>query len=228
MAENIDHFCMCLIPEDSQAANNTKGALLRGAKWDIGATITVRFLEGSPTLRKRVEAVAKEWAAAAYINFDFRNKGPTHIRIAFAQGQGSWSHLGTLCKKIPEPEPTMNYGWLTDASSDAEVRRVVLHEFGHAIGFIHEHQNSDGGIKWNKPAVIKDLSGPPNNWDEKTIENNMFKFYQDLDTTKIDPKSIMMYPIPKSWTLDGFSADLNDHLSTNDKALVRREYPGRP
>jgi serralysin len=26
----------------------------------------------------------------------------------------------------------MNYGWLTPTSPDAEVRRVVLYEFGHA------------------------------------------------------------------------------------------------
>jgi len=38
-------------------------------------------------------------------------------------------------------EPTMNYGWLKDDTDDVEYRRVVIHEFGHALGAIHEHQN---------------------------------------------------------------------------------------
>jgi hypothetical protein len=49
--------------------------------------------------------------------------------------------------QIPAPEPTMNYG--------------------------HEHQNPDTPIDWNRAAVIADLSGPPNNWDEATIESNI-------------------------------------------------------
>jgi len=121
----------------------------------------------------------------------------------------------------------MNYGWLTPASAEQEVRRVVLHEFGHAIGLIHEHQNPQHTINWNKPAVIHDLSGPPNSWDEATIDTNMFKFYQpgEVDATDVDPVSIMMYPIPKSWTTDGFSAGLNGELSDMDKSKVRSHYP---
>ncbi len=52
---------------------------------------------------------------------------------------------------------------------------MVLHEFGHTLGLIHEHQNPNRPINWNRAAVIADLSGPPNNWDEETIENNIFK-----------------------------------------------------
>ena len=71
----------------------------------------------------------------------------------------------------------MNYGWLTPTSDDDELRRVVLHEFGHALGLIHEHQNPEGGIQWNEPAVKADLSGPPNNWDDETIRHNVLDHY---------------------------------------------------
>lgn len=231
---NEDHFCAQIVPdvvkpEDKSALSFHRAAVLRGAKWDIGANITVRFLGGSAALQQRVKNVAKEWSKIANLNFDYRAAGPTDIRIAFMPGKGSWSYLGTQCRSIPEPKPTMNYGWLTDASSDAEVRRVVLHEFGHAIGLIHEHQNPQGGIKWNKDAVRRDLSGPPNNWDDAKIENNMFKFYGKdvVISTDVDPKSIMMYPIPRAWTTDGTSAGLNSQLSSNDKSLIRSVYPGR-
>jgi hypothetical protein len=102
-----------------------------------------------------------------------------------------------------------------------------LHEFGHAIGLIHEHQNPLGAIKWNRDAVIADLSGPPNNWDEATIENNMFRYYPEdtVIASQVDSLSIMMYPIPKAWTLDGFSAGMNSALSVADKQLVGQAYP---
>jgi hypothetical protein len=203
--------------------------LLNGAKWNTGSVITVRFLEGSEDLKRRVREVAEGWTASGMANLtlEFRNSGPTDIRIAFQQGNGSWSYLGTMCRQIPEPQATMNYGWLTPTSPDDELRRVVVHEFGHALGLIHEHQNPKGGIQWNKDAVVRDLSGPPNNWDLATIENNIFKKYPpgEVTATDVDSLSIMMYPIPKAWTLDGFSAGLNAGLSQQDKDLIRSVYP---
>jgi hypothetical protein len=232
--DNEDRFCVCMTPDDLPEADRSalqlqRAALLKGARWDNGANITIRFLGGTPALQKRVRDTALEWTKLANLNFDFRNGGPTDIRIAFAPGKGSWSYLGTMCRRIPEPEPTMNYGWLVDASPEAEVRRVVLHEFGHAVGLIHEHQNPKGGIKWDRKAVTKDLSGPPNRWNAQQIENNMFRYYPkgDVFATSVDPKSIMMYPIPKSWTLDGTSAGLNSTFSNDDKLLAREAYPGR-
>src|SRR4051812_26903285 len=128
MTENLYQFCICMTPDDLPAADQKaqqyhKAAILKGARWDLGAQISIRFLEGSAALQERVRKVATEWTKIANLNFEFRNTGPTDIRIAFAPGKGSWSYLGTLCRKFAEPAPTMNYGWLTDASPDAEVRR---------------------------------------------------------------------------------------------------------
>jgi serralysin len=227
MSVNERHFCMCVIPKPD--VGKTRAALLKEYQWPKGAVINVRFLEGDSGLRERVEAVAKEWSGPTMANLElrFRKTGDADIRIAFKPGAGSWSYLGTYCRKIDKTLPTMNYGWLTPASSDDELRRVVLHEFGHALGLIHEHQNPRQPVQWNKPAVRRDLSGPPNNWDDATIENNIFKKYEpgELLATDLDPNSIMMYPIPKAWTLDGFSAGFNKELSDKDRVLIRDAYP---
>jgi hypothetical protein len=215
------------MPKD--AANKTRAALLNEFKWQPGSTVRVRFLEGDEGLRERVMNVAQEWTGPSMANLtlSFVDGDDAEVRIAFQQGNGSWSYLGTMCQQIPADQPTMNFGWLTPDSPEEEVRRVVLHEFGHALGLIHEHQNPNRPIQWNRDAVIRDLSGPPNNWDPQTIENNIFKKYDpnELSSTPVDPTSIMMYPIPASWTLDGFSAGFNRELSETDKDFIRGAYP---
>lgn len=120
----------------------------------------------------------------------------------------------------------MNFGWLTPASTDDDARRVVLHEFGHALGLIHEHQNPRHAIQWNRDAVIADLSGPPNKWSPEVIERNMFEPYSrgEVNSTQLDASSIMMYPVPSRWTTDGFSAGLNSDLSAADKAFIKNQY----
>jgi hypothetical protein len=55
----------------------------------------------------------------------------------------------------------------------------------------------------------------------------MFRPYEQAETnfTTVDPLSIMMYPFPPSWTLDGFSAGFNNELSDQDKEFIRAQYP---
>src|SRR5262245_48017262 len=43
----------------------------RGALWDVGQTIRVRFLGGRPEVRKRVERYARIWEKYANITFRF-------------------------------------------------------------------------------------------------------------------------------------------------------------
>ena len=224
---NENHYCT--LRTTSVSSGKTRAALLNASKWQAGTHVTVRFLDGDSGLHDRVQSVAQEWTGPdmARLGLDFVNGSAADIRVAFEQGNGSWSYLGTEAQQIPANEPTMNYGWLTPDSSDDEIRRVVLHEFGHALGLIHEHQNPNTPIAWNKAAVIADLSKPPNSWTAEVIENNIFKKYDpaEVTSTPVDKKSIMMYPIPASWTTDGFSAGLNKELSGQDKDFIRTAYP---
>lgn len=225
--ENLRHFCV--VVSSTMQDSNDKAALLNDAQWQQGEVIRVKFTEGDETLRGRVRAVAERWTGPGMAQLTFEwveDAADADVRIAFWEGDGSWSYLGTQCRDVPADQPTMNYGWIDPDSSDDEIQRVVLHEFGHALGLTHEHQNPKGGMDWNEPAVIADLSGPPNWWDHETIRHNVFDHYAPdaVATTDVDADSIFMYPIPAAWTNDGFSADLNGDLSERDKQLIRDLY----
>ena len=187
--------------------------------WPGGTTLRVRFLEGSPAQQDVVRQFAPEWTDHANLKFDFVTSGSSQIRITF-RDDGAWSYIGSDSEGIPGGAATMNFGWFDQG--------VVLHEFGHAIGMIHEHQNPLGGIQWNRDNVIRDLSGPPNSWDLATIDHNIFRRYdlQHINGTEVDKKSIMLYAIPSHWTLDSFQSDPNDVLSDVDKQHVASVYPG--
>ena len=235
MADNDKHFCVCITPEtlsaEAQAAMaGRKAALLNESRWPAASVIRIKFMGGDVALQNRVKQVARRWTGPGLANLTLNFVPPTEdadIRIAFVQGNGSWSYLGTMCKQIPKSQPTMNFGWLTPASTDLEVQSVVLHEFGHALGLIHEHQNPLKPIKWNEAAVISELGGPPNNWTPETVFNNVLKRYAEIEVsaTPVDAKSIMMYPIPKAWTLDGFSSGFNQDLSAHDSKFIKKCYP---
>jgi len=208
----------------TRGGNIARAALFRAKKWPIGATLKVRFLGGTSEQQDIVRQFTPEWSQFANLKFNFTNASDAEIRITFDSNLGAWSYIGTDALNIPRNTATMNFGWQDKA--------VVLHEFGHALGLIHEHQNPVGGIKWNREAVIQDLSGPPNNWDPATIEHNIFATYSQnqLNSTQLDKFSIMMYRIPARWTTDGFSTEFNEELSEVDKSFIGGEanYPFGP
>ncbi len=227
----IDHrYCFAWLLDDALPANKSRAALWRGAKWPEQSTISISFLMGDAGLCKRVQAAAKQWIAPGFANLTFQFRDDTNdtdIRIAFVQGAGSWSRIGTTCHQVAKEEATMNFGWLTSASSTQEIEAVVLHEFGHALGLIHEHQNPVGGIHWNKDVIYAELGGPPNYWSKQTVDINMFQPWEAAETNfmTIDPTSIMMYPIPARWTKDGFTAGMNTKLSSVDREFIAQQYP---
>ena len=109
-----------------------------------------------PAQRAGAMAQAGWWTPHVNLTFVESTDNDAEIRVAFDPSDGAWSYIGTDCRSIPANQPTMNLGF--------EDGGTAAHEFGHAIGLGHEHQNPQGGIEWNEPEVIRDLSGPPNSW----------------------------------------------------------------
>ncbi|MEP0885178.1 tachylectin-related carbohydrate-binding protein [Trichocoleus sp. ST-U3] len=219
-----DEIKVCSVPVFA----DTNGFSLTGMTpylWENGKTLRVRFLDGDPVVHAKVEQVAHQWSKFANIKFRFGNDPDAEIRISFTRS-GSWSMLGTGALQVARSEPTMNFGWLTPTSSDEEYSRVVLHEFGHALGFTHEHKHPEAGIKWNRAAVI-DYYRRTNGWDEETTVRNVLQAESKDETqySNFDRESIMLYAIPAQLTTDGFSVGWNTQLSAIDKQFAQILYP---
>jgi hypothetical protein len=124
-------------------------------------------------------------------------------------------------------EPTMNFGWFTPATPNDELQRVVLHEFGHALGMIHEHQSPSADIPWDREAVYEYYAGPPNYWSREQVDHNIFARYSHDQTNAslFDPASIMLYPIPPEFTGGKLSVGWNRILSATDRAFIGQLYP---
>ena len=153
--------------------------------------------------------------------FNFNDAPGAEIRISFDPNDGAWSYVGTDCRSIPLNEATMNLGFMDGGTT--------AHEFGHAIGLAHEHQNPAGGIQWNEEVVIRELAKSPNFWDEATTRHNVLRKYtaDQINGTGFDPDSIMLYFFPAEWTLNGIGTKANEVLSALDKEFVAgaKMYP---
>jgi hypothetical protein len=215
----------------AQTAHVVRMALVNSKKWNSGDRLKCRFLDGSAKMRKKVEAVAHEWEKYAAIKFQFVATGDAEIRISFLADSGSWSAVGRDALNrayFPLHQPTMNYGWLRDDTDDAEYSRVVLHEFGHALGCIHEHQSPKFTRVWNVPAVMKYFEGPPNYWSPEDIKSNVLSKYspKGVSATQFDPKSIMLYYFDAALFSDGLGpTNENSKLSPLDVRMIRSMYP---
>lgn len=194
-------------------------------RWDK-MDLKVKFLGGSPKLQAKVKKYADEWSQHCGIRFHWVSAGNTDIRVAF-ECRGHWSYLGRDAKEIDQLKATMNLQ-LADWDSASEVRRVVLHEFGHAIGLSHEHQHPEGRIPWDEAKVIAYYQ-QTQGWPESKIRAQVINRSNSTNyiSSGVDKTSIMMYPIPAALTSDQYSTDWNNTLSLQDKALVARAYPPR-
>jgi hypothetical protein len=193
--------------------------------WDNGSVLKVRFLSGSQAMKDKVKAYAKEWEQYANIRFDFVEYGDADIRVNLDNKGGHNSVIGQLASGIPQEQRTMNFDTTDFATYDA-MHRTVLHEFGHAIGLLHEHYSPLAGIPWNKELVYKELE-QSQGWDKMTVDVNLFQQYSLTYThgTTYDRTSIMHYPVLARWTTNGYAVPWNNQLSAGDKALIAALYP---
>ena len=195
--------------------------------WDNGSVIKVKFMKGgSNFFREKVVEYAKIWEQYANIQLQFvaDTSRKANIRIKLGKGMGHNSYIGTFNNLIPNNQPTLNLD-TTDLIDIKWMKSVVLHEFGHALGLLHE-QSYPEAIHWNKDTVYK-YYDKWMGWSNETVDYQVFRVNDQFYTngTEYDPKSIMHYSIDPWQTLDSFSVSPNYELSNGDKRLIAALYP---
>lgn len=221
--------------------------------WEIDATIKIKFLKANPfvprtpkrdmntkngpidplqqfffdnptfdlndavvkIVRERIEPLVK-------LNFVFLDDNASNeesdVRIDWNENGGCWSYLGTDAMDHGKDEATMSFAWF-DVST-------VMHEFGHMLGMIHEHQNPSGtGIDWNEDAVYE-WAADTQGWDMEQTKKNILDKYnrEDINGSEFDPLSIMLYFFPASLTNNNKGTYQNLRLSGTDMKYIAKNY----
>lgn len=246
------HMCVEKYGHDSDynistsSSKISKAAFLLSTLWEVDATIAVSFLPLPPSskmpqwydrsilqgpldpLEDQVRDLNPVDAVKLIVNtrlqplvgvkFKFvEDRGD--IRIVFDTQGGAWSFVGTQCKNVDLDKPTMCFGWLDVGT--------IVHEFCHALGMIHEHQNPFGkGIQWNEAKVYQ-WARMTQGWDRQTTYSNIIERYRtdQVNGSEFDPKSVMLYFYPKELTVDGVGTSANHTLSYLDTEWLKHIYP---
>jgi hypothetical protein len=222
-----------------------RGVIDQYKLWEVNQPLTVCFFGGGPEAREFIAETSRAWDDNASISFDFGQppghrdcdpSRPSHIRIAF-ENDGNWSYIGTDSVRVRLDRPSLNLGILAERPfslvNKDRLRGTILHELGHALALLHEHQspeaNCESEMRWE--VVYADLEGPPNNWDRATVDRNLRQLVRSprLRTTAYDRGSNLHYSLPARWFIHGINSSCwgarNDDLSETDVQTIRSAYP---
>jgi serralysin len=202
-------------------------------EWEKYANITFKFVPdntGFTHIRIKLgQGVGHNSAVGTEANFRQQNEQTMNFdTLAFADGE---YYLAKIKKKGIPPPYTFDHlrnEWRLDPNHWhlQEVRRVVMHEFGHALGLLHE-QSFPEAVNWKRTDSIYNYYYQTQGWTKQQVDFNVFEVGSQFYTngTKYDPKSIMHYAINPWETTDGYTVKNNFELSAGDKTLIAALYP---
>ncbi|HWU87409.1 MAG TPA: M12 family metallopeptidase [Kofleriaceae bacterium] len=203
-------------------------AVSRRRYWGPGGVhLTVSFLGDPPAeLRARILSHMNAWSETANVAF-VETQGDGQVRIARTEGDGYWSYLGTDILEIPLHQPTMNLDSFTMQTEESEFRRVVRHEAGHTLGFVHEHLRRELVERIDRDKAIeyfRDHYGWP---EEMTVAQVLTPLEEGslLGTSTADARSIMCYQLPGKITTDGQPIIGGVDIDPDDAKLAAKLYP---
>ena len=173
----------------------------------------------SLSIQEAIKKIVKE-RIQPIVNLDISfvdNPNEADVRISFDPDGGSWSLVGTD-HLLEKKNATMNFGWFDVPT--------IIHEFGHVIGLVHEHQNPKGKkIMWDEKKVIE-WAKKSQGWSEETTRQNIINKYNknSINGSDFDPLSIMLYFFPASLTTNNIGTEQNFRLSGQDVIWIDKMY----
>lgn len=192
-----------------------------------GVRLTVGFIDDAPSdLRARILSHMNAWSKTANVEFVETSADP-QVRIARLPGDGYWSWLGTEILSIPADQPTMNLEGFTMNTDESEFHRVVRHETGHTLGFVHEHMRRELVEKIDVDKAIAYYQATEG-WSPDMTRQQVLTPIEESSlrgTAYADPSSIMCYQIPGSITKDGKAIIGGLDIDDLDYEFAAKLYP---
>jgi hypothetical protein len=178
--------------------------------------------ESKKDVKEMIKTIFNErWLPLINLDVTFvDNIDEANVRISF-KNIGSWSLVGTDCLHAAKGSATINFQWFDVGT--------ILHEFGHMLGMIHEHQNPRGKqIDWNVP-VVESWAQDTQGWDAATTKKNIIDPYKinQINGSSFDENSIMLYFFPTCLVNKGTGTHQNFNLSKTDIEWMQKMYPNK-
>lgn len=190
---------------------------------------------GAETVTKAVEDAMKTWSARSNLKFELTDQKPlADIRLLItAQTASSSSAIGSEALDLKKfPDFSMQIGCGGGVSLD-DIKRTALHEFGHALGLVHEHFNPTVKFPWVTGVDLATLIAAKYSVTRAEAKANYLDPIEagKCHATTFDESSIMTYEIPAQFldpTADPkYATKKNSAISLLDEKLVAQLY-GQP
>lgn len=186
-------------------------------------TLGCFLMSGTPAQQETVREASSGWLRGGIenlIRFDFTvPQERSQIRVLIG-GPGNNSRIGREALNVPKSQQTINLTNITPGT--------IQHEFGHALGLLHEHMHPGFNAPLVSEVVIAEMREPPNAWDEaktrRNILNRLGSEAQCSGDKNFNADSIMMYNIPRRWTANNIGFTRADRIHDRDIACVRGLY----